>query len=88
MFPTDAVGPLTGHIMWTKPLQSGGVVGGNNYDIKGNTYFEGSAYIQRYMNPIIVNGKIYYSRTTIIRKLAAATQKHALTYVLANKSGA
>jgi hypothetical protein len=60
-FPTDAVGPLTGHIMWTKPLQSGGVVGGDNFDIKGNTYFEGSAYIQRYMNPIIVNGRIYYN---------------------------
>jgi hypothetical protein len=62
MFPTDAVGPMTGHIMWTKPLQSGGVVGGNNFaDYPGNTYFEGSAYIQRYMNPIIVNGRIYYS---------------------------
>ncbi len=61
LFPADAVGPMTGHIMWTSPLQSGGVVGGDNYAIKGNTYFEGSAYIQRYMNPIIVNGKIYYS---------------------------
>jgi len=44
-----------------KPLQSGGVVGGDNYEIQGNTYFEGSAYIQRYSNPIIVNGKIYYT---------------------------
>jgi hypothetical protein len=61
LLPTDSVGPMTGHIMWTKPLQSGGVVGGDNYAIKGNTYFEGSAYIQRYMNPIIVNGKLYYS---------------------------
>ncbi len=61
LFPDDAVGPMTSHIMWTKPLQSGGVVGGDNYEIDGNTYFEGSAYIQRYQNPIIVNGKIYYS---------------------------
>jgi outer membrane protein assembly factor BamB len=60
--PTDAVGPLTGHIMWTKPLQSGGVVGsGTGLSIIGDTYFEGSAYIQRYTNPIIVNGKIYFS---------------------------
>ena len=60
--PTDAVGPLTGHIMWTTPLQSGGVVGsGTGLSIIGDTYFEGSAYIQRYMNPIIVNGRIYYS---------------------------
>ena len=56
----DAVGPLTNHIMWTKPLQSGGVVGGDNFIIKGNTYFEGSAYIQRFTNPIIVNGRLYY----------------------------
>ena len=46
--------------MWTKPLQSGGVVGGDNFIIKGNTYFEGSAYIQRFTNPIIVNGRLYY----------------------------
>ena len=39
MYPGDAVGPLTGHIMWTKPLQSGGVVGGNNFLIQGDTYF-------------------------------------------------
>ena len=25
-FPGDAIGPQTSHIMWTKPLQSGGVV--------------------------------------------------------------
>jgi outer membrane protein assembly factor BamB len=47
--------------MWTKPLQSGGVVGGNNFPIQGNTYFEGSAYVQRFNNPIIVNGKLYYT---------------------------
>jgi hypothetical protein len=60
--PVDAVGPLTGHVMWTKSLQSGGVVGsGTGLSVLGDTYFEGSAYIQRYMNPIIVNGRIYYS---------------------------
>jgi len=60
-FPGDAVGPLTGHIMWTKPLQSGGVVGGNNTVIQGDTYFEGSAYNQRFTNPIILDGKLYYT---------------------------
>ncbi|MCW3984219.1 MAG: PQQ-binding-like beta-propeller repeat protein [Candidatus Bathyarchaeota archaeon] len=62
MYPADAVGPETAHIMWTKPLQSGGVVGGNNFKgYEGNTYFEGSAYLQRFTNPIIVNGKLYYT---------------------------
>jgi len=59
--PGDAVGPLTGHVMWTKPLQSGGVAGGNNFAIQGDTNFEGSAYNQRYTNPIIANGKLYYT---------------------------
>jgi len=56
----DGVGPTTPHIMWTKPLQAGGVVGGNNFLTQGDTYFEGSAYISRYRNPIIVDGKLYY----------------------------
>ena len=48
--------------MWTKPLQNGGVVGGNNFAIQqGDTFFEGSAYSQRHTNPIIVNGKLYYT---------------------------
>jgi outer membrane protein assembly factor BamB len=61
VYPGDAVGPLTSHVMWTKPLQSGGVVGGNLSSIPGDTYFEGSAYSQRYSNPIIVDGKLYYN---------------------------
>ncbi len=62
-YPGDAIGPQTGHIMWTKSLQSGGVVGGNNFLIKGDTWFEGSAYNQRFTNPIIVNGKLYYTES-------------------------
>ncbi len=47
--------------MWTKPLQEGGVVGDNNFPIAGNTWFEGSAYNQRYGNPIIVAGLLIYT---------------------------
>jgi hypothetical protein len=61
----DNVGPLTGHIMWTRPYQFGGVVGGDLFDdYKGNTWFEGSAYNQRFSNPIIVNGRLYYTQTS------------------------
>jgi hypothetical protein len=60
-FPGDAVGSQTAHIMWTKPLQSGGVVGGDNFVIQGDTYFEGTAYALRFTNPIIINGKLYYT---------------------------
>jgi hypothetical protein len=62
--PTDSVGPQTSHIMWTRPYQSGGVVGGDLFDdYRGNTWFEGSAYNQRFTNPIIVNGRLYYTQT-------------------------
>jgi hypothetical protein len=47
--------------MWTKQLQSGGVVGGDSFTIQGQTYFEGSAYIPRYTNPIIVDGMLIYT---------------------------
>jgi hypothetical protein len=59
-YPGDAVGSLTSHIMWTKPLDQGGIVGGDNFEIAGDSYFEGSAYIQRYTNPIIMDGILYY----------------------------
>jgi len=59
--PGDAVGSLTSHIMWVQPLEEGGVVGGNDMAIPGNTYFEGSAYENRFDNPIIVYGDLYYN---------------------------
>ncbi len=57
----DVAGSMTGHIMWTKPIESGGIVGGNQTSIAGDSYFEGSAYNQRYVNPIIVDGMLYYN---------------------------
>jgi hypothetical protein len=60
-FAPDAIGSQTPHIMWTVPDgQIGGVVGGNLANVQGDTWFEGTAYSQRYVNPIILNGKIYY----------------------------
>ena len=59
--PGDAIGPQTAHVMWTLPLQSGGIVGGNNFAIQGDSYFEGSAYLNRFQNPIILDGMLYYT---------------------------
>jgi outer membrane protein assembly factor BamB len=63
MYPGDAVGSQTAHIMWTKPMQTGGIVGGNNFDVQGQSFFDGSAYLVRYNNPIILGGKLYYTET-------------------------
>ena len=61
VFSGDSMGSLTSHVMWTKSIgQPGGVVGGNNLEILGNTWFEGTAYSQRYTNPIIVAGMLVY----------------------------
>lgn len=72
MYHPDAIGPLTSHIMWTRPLQFGGVVGGNqftaggsdpNSDAYGVAYFEGSSYAPRFFYPIIMQGILYYTET-------------------------
>jgi len=58
---TTDVGPLTSHIMWTMPLAPGGVVGQTATTIPANTYAEGSAYDQKYSNPIIVEGLLIFT---------------------------
>ena len=61
-YPGDAIGSKTAHVMWTKALQDGGVVGGTQSStINGATFFEGSAYLGRFKNPIILSGKLYYT---------------------------
>ncbi len=71
LFHSDAIGPLTSHVMWTKPLQFGGVVGGNQFTaggsnpnggVPGVAYYEGSAYQPRLVNPIIMNGVLFYTK--------------------------
>ena len=57
----DTIGPLTSHIMWTKPLQTGGVVGGDRFEIQGDTYSEGTSRATKFSNPIIMGGKIFYT---------------------------
>ncbi len=56
----DGIGPNSAHIMWTKPIQDGGVVGGSNVGLEGNTFYQGGSYNHRYSNPIIMHGRIYY----------------------------
>ncbi|MDR0372259.1 MAG: PQQ-binding-like beta-propeller repeat protein [Nitrososphaerota archaeon] len=57
---TDGSAPNSAHIMWTKPLQYGGVVGGNNTQIPGEGYYQGLSYNPRFGNPIIMHGTLFY----------------------------
>ena len=70
LYQPDGVGPSTSHVMWTRPLQFGGVVGGNAFveggtnpagAVQGVSYFEGSSYEPRFSNPIIISGILYYT---------------------------
>jgi hypothetical protein len=56
----DGIAPNSPHIMWTKPIQYGGVVGGDNVGVQGNTFYTGGSYNVRYSNPLIMYGTLYY----------------------------
>ncbi|HKZ88260.1 MAG TPA: hypothetical protein VJ066_03760 [Candidatus Bathyarchaeia archaeon] len=60
MAQPDGNGPKTPHIMWTKPIIDGGVVGGTNVGTEGNMFYGGYTYNRRFNNPIIIEGRLYY----------------------------
>ena len=53
-------GPNSPHIMWTKPIQDGGVVGGGYLDREGNTFYMGGSYNVRFSNALVMYGRLYY----------------------------
>jgi hypothetical protein len=57
----DGVGPNSAHILWTKPTEDGGVVGGGNFSVRGEVYSAGHQYQTRFdANGIILMGKYFY----------------------------
>jgi outer membrane protein assembly factor BamB len=56
----DGVGPNSGHILWTKVTEDGGLVGGGNFSVPGDTFNAGHQYQTRFTNPIIMWGRLYY----------------------------
>jgi hypothetical protein len=59
--PDDGAADFTNHVMWTKPIQEGGVVGGTNNFVPGEGYYIGTTYNRRFNNPIIMYGILYYT---------------------------
>ena len=53
-----STGPNTGHIMWTKELLPGGIMGGEHG--YGQGYYGGLNYEAMFRPPIIMNGILYY----------------------------
>jgi hypothetical protein len=60
---TDGIAPNSPHVMWSKPIQYGGVVGGNDTTIPGENYYMGGSYNVRFSNALIMYGVLYYSES-------------------------
>lgn len=59
-YQPDGSAPNSPHVMWTKDIQYGGVVGGNKTSVPGEMYYQGGSYNVRWNNPIIMQGTIFY----------------------------
>jgi hypothetical protein len=57
---TDGIAPNSAHVMWAKPIQWGGVVGGEETQVPGEMWYQGLSYNVRFANPIIMNGILFY----------------------------
>jgi outer membrane protein assembly factor BamB len=60
-YQADGVAPNSPHILWTRPTEDNGVVGGNDLSRAGNVFNAGSQYQPRFTNQIIMYGRLYYS---------------------------
>jgi outer membrane protein assembly factor BamB len=56
----DGTAPNSPHIMWTRAIEDGGVVGGSLYDVLGKTYYMGGSYNVRFRDAIVMHGRLYY----------------------------
>jgi len=60
LWQQSGTGPGSSHIMWTYPIESGGIVGGTNTGIESSTYYSGGSYEGRFQNAIILDGKLFF----------------------------
>lgn len=61
LWQRDGAAPNSGHIMWTKPIEFGGVVGGGNVRVNGSTYYSGGSYEGRFGDALIMQGRLYFT---------------------------
>ena len=58
--PPEGPAPSSAHVLWTKSVQYGGVVGGNDTNVAGEGYYTGNSYECEFVNPIIMQGTLFY----------------------------
>ena len=60
-YQPDGIAPNSGHILWTKPTEDSGVVGGTSFSVDGEVFNAGHQYQTRFgQNQIIMQGRLYY----------------------------
>ena len=59
LFQHDGVAPNSPHIMWTMPIEFGGVVGGTT-EIGGATFYSGGSYEGRFTYALSMYGNLYF----------------------------
>jgi hypothetical protein len=57
----DGAAPNSPHIMWSKPVSFGGVVGGSRTGLDRVTFYDGTAYEGKVNSIIIMYGRLYYN---------------------------
>jgi hypothetical protein len=62
-YQPDGIGPNSPHIMWSKPIQYGGLVGGNDTTVSGETYYMGGSYNVRFSSAIVMQGSLFYQES-------------------------
>ncbi|MBT0159092.1 PQQ-binding-like beta-propeller repeat protein [Candidatus Bathyarchaeota archaeon A05DMB-2] len=60
-YQPDGIAPESAHILWTRPTEDNGVVGGNDLSRPGNVFNAGSQYQPRFVAQVIMYGRLYYS---------------------------
>jgi hypothetical protein len=62
----SGAGPGAAHILWTRPIEEGGIVGNfrtigvDSYAIPDVGFYSGGSYEGRFTNAMIINGRLYY----------------------------
>ena len=63
--PENSDAPETAHLLWTRSLAEGGLVGGVDMDVTNMamiSYEHGDAYEGKWANPVIMNGILFYTQ--------------------------
>ncbi len=57
----DGTAPNSAHILWTMPIEFGGILGGSNTAIPEVGYYTGMSYEIRFTNALILQGRLYFN---------------------------